>query len=72
MKITSEAFEGRGEIPTLYTCDGENIIPPLSIVGIPDETETLAIIVTDPDAVNGGWVHWVHFNIPIYEGVRDK
>lgn len=65
MKITSEAFVSRGEIPALYTCDGENVLPPLSVAGIPDGAETLAIIVTDPDAMNGEWVHWVRFNIPI-------
>lgn len=64
MELTSDVFEDGEQIPENYTCNGDNINPPLSIGGIPDETESLALIVTDPDAPAGTWTHWVVFNIP--------
>ena len=68
MKITSTAFEHDGTIPALYTCDGKNVNPPLSISDIPAEAKTLALIVDDPDASTGMWVHWTMWNIPASEG----
>jgi len=64
MNITSSVFENNQNIPSKYTCDSENINPPLEIGDIPEETKSLALIVDDPDAPNGDWVHWVVFNIP--------
>ncbi|MBI4137085.1 YbhB/YbcL family Raf kinase inhibitor-like protein [Candidatus Roizmanbacteria bacterium] len=64
MDLTSDSFENNQTIPSPYTCDGEGINPPLSIGGIPEETESLALTVTDPDAPAGTWTHWVVFNIP--------
>jgi len=64
MKIASSAF-GQGEsIPAKYTCDGENINPPLSITEVPSDAKSLAIIVDDPDAPSGNWLHWLVWNIP--------
>lgn len=64
MKITSPAFEANTNIPSKYTCDGDNINPPLKFDGVPAEAKSLALIVDDPDApVPGGFVHWVIFNI---------
>lgn len=63
MKITSSAFENYQNIPPRYTCDGENINPPLEFFDIPNETVSLVIIVDDPDAVNGTWNHWLLWNI---------
>lgn len=63
MKITSQAFSNNSYIPKKYTCDGENINPPLSINEIPANTKSLVLIVDDPDAPMGTWVHWVVFNI---------
>ncbi|MCL5010077.1 MAG: YbhB/YbcL family Raf kinase inhibitor-like protein [Patescibacteria group bacterium] len=63
MKITSPVFENTGKIPKKYTCDGENVNPPLSFIGIPSQTKSLALIVDDPDAPGGTWTHWVVFNI---------
>ncbi|MCD6422723.1 MAG: YbhB/YbcL family Raf kinase inhibitor-like protein [Elusimicrobia bacterium] len=62
-RIESPAFDNGGFIPVKYTADGENISPPLKISGTPQGTKSLALIVDDPDAPFGTWVHWVVFNI---------
>jgi len=64
IKITSSAFSEGGMIPKRYTCDGEDISPPLAWVGVPEGTKSLALICDDPDAPMGTWVHWVLFDIP--------
>jgi Raf kinase inhibitor-like YbhB/YbcL family protein len=61
--LTSPAFENGERIPALYTCDGKNISPPLTISGVPSETKTLALILEDPDAPMGTWYHWIIFDI---------
>ncbi|MGC1454812.1 MAG: YbhB/YbcL family Raf kinase inhibitor-like protein [Nitrospirota bacterium] len=63
MKISSTAFENNGQIPKKYTCDGSDVNPPLKLEGIPAEAKSLALIVDDPDAPTGTWVHWVLWNI---------
>ena len=63
--VISAAFKEGEMIPKKYTCDGENVSPPLEWSGIPKGTKTLALIVDDPDAPRGTWVHWVLFNIPV-------
>lgn len=63
IKITSPAFSQDGKIPVKYTCDGSNANPSLSISGVPDNAQSLAIIVDDPDAPNGTFNHWVAWNI---------
>ena len=63
LKVTSIAFEYKEMIPTKYTCDGANVNPPLEIEGIPENAESLVLIVDDPDAPAGTWTHWVVFNI---------
>jgi len=67
--LTSPAFENSGEIPRLYTCEGQNISPPLEWAGIPEGTRSIALIVDDPDAPDPAhpkttWVHWVLYNLP--------
>ena len=57
--ITSPVFVHNSLIPVKYTCDGENVNPPLNINGIPEATRSLVLIVDDPDAPMGTWVHWV-------------
>lgn len=63
MKFYSSAFSDGEMIPSNYTCDGLNISPPLMIDGIPPAAQTLALIVYDPDAPNGDFVHWMLWNI---------
>lgn len=65
MKITSPDFKNNSKIPIRFTGDGENINPNLAIEGIPANTKSLVLIVDDPDAPAGTWVHWIVFNIPI-------
>ncbi len=64
IKITSPAFENEGLIPAKYTCDGEDISPPLKWDAVPEDTKSIALISDDPDAPVGTWVHWVLFNLP--------
>ncbi|MCS6907500.1 MAG: YbhB/YbcL family Raf kinase inhibitor-like protein [Anaerolineales bacterium] len=64
IELISTAFAPNGFIPKRYTCDGENLSPPLIWKNVPPETKSLAIIVDDPDAPGGTFVHWVIFNIP--------
>jgi len=62
--LKSAAFSEGGWIPEKYTCDGDNVSPPLEWSGLPAGTTSLALICDDPDAPMGTWVHWVVFNIP--------
>lgn len=69
LRITSSAFQDQGEIPTRYTCDGEDASPPLSWSGVPDGSRSLVLIVDDPDAPDPSapkmtWVHWILYNLP--------
>lgn len=72
IKVTSPAFKEGENIPSLYTCDGKNINPPLHIDGLPEGTKSLALIVDDPDAPHGTWVHWVVWNIPPTNDIREN
>jgi Raf kinase inhibitor-like YbhB/YbcL family protein len=64
MHITSAAFTEGSMIPAKYTCDGQDISPPLEWRDIPAGTKSFALICDDPDAPMGTWVHWVVYNIP--------
>jgi Raf kinase inhibitor-like YbhB/YbcL family protein len=68
MRITSTAFDYGGEIPRRHTCDGEDVSPPLTLADVPAEAVTLALIVDDPDAPRGTFVHWLLWNIPLETG----
>ncbi|HZV20322.1 MAG TPA: YbhB/YbcL family Raf kinase inhibitor-like protein [Hyphomicrobiales bacterium] len=68
-KLTSTAFKDGGTIPRLYTCEGEDVSPPLTWSGVPQGTRSLALIIDDPDAPDPKaprmtWVHWVLYDIP--------
>ena len=63
MQLASSAFQNNQNIPAKYTCDGENVGPPLQIDGVPADAKSLALIMDDPDAPAGTWVHWVLWNI---------
>jgi Raf kinase inhibitor-like YbhB/YbcL family protein len=64
LKITSSAFTQDGMIPERFTCDGDDLSPPIDISGVPKEAKTLALIMHDPDAPHsGGWTHWVKWNM---------
>ncbi|MBC6491465.1 YbhB/YbcL family Raf kinase inhibitor-like protein [Flavihumibacter stibioxidans] len=71
MKISSSAFGQQQMIPARYACDGADINPPLEIEDIPEAAACLAIIVDDPDAPRGTWVHWVCWNIPVTHHVKE-
>jgi Raf kinase inhibitor-like YbhB/YbcL family protein len=69
LKLTSSAFSHDGEIPSKYTCEGDDLSPPLAWSGVPANAKSLALIVDDPDAPDPAapkmtWVHWVLYNIP--------
>jgi Raf kinase inhibitor-like YbhB/YbcL family protein len=75
MILVSDAFEPGGTLPARHTCDGDDVSPPLSWRDAPPGTATFALVVDDPDAPAGTWVHWVVFDVPsshseIREGSR--
>jgi len=71
LTITSSVFENNGFIPAKYTCDGADVNPPLKIQGIPEGTQSLVLIIDDPDAPMGTWDHWVVWNIPPVEKIDE-
>ena len=69
LAISSSAFAPNAAIPSLYTCEGDDVSPPLAWSGVPAGTKSLALIVDDPDAPDPAapkmtWVHWVLYDIP--------
>ena len=82
MQLRSRAFENGGLIPSKYTCDGQNVSPPLSISDVPTNAKSLVLIMDDHDVprnirVDGVWDHWIVWNISpavrtIEEGQRVK
>ena len=62
--LKSAAFDDGGRIPRVYTCDGKDVSPGLFWTGVPERAVSLALIVNDPDAPRGNWVHWVLFDMP--------
>lgn len=63
-QLLSSAFQMNEPIPSLYTCQGDNISPSLAWLHTPLNTQSFALIMNDPGAANGNWVHWMVFNIP--------
>ena len=69
MTLNSDAFQPNGHIPSKYTCEGEDVSPPLAWEGAPDGTKSFVLIIEDPDAPDPKapkmvWVHWVVYNMP--------
>jgi Raf kinase inhibitor-like YbhB/YbcL family protein len=69
MSLNSPAFQQNGHIPSKYTCEGEDVSPPLAWEGVPSGAESLVLIIDDPDAPDPKapkmvWVHWVVYNLP--------
>ena len=63
MRISSPAFEDEGDIPSQFTCDGEDISPALLIEELPFEAVSLVLVMDDPDAPVGTWDHWIAYDI---------
>ncbi len=69
MTLRSTAFDDGGDIPTMYTCEGDDIAPRLEWAGVPEQARSLVLIVDDPDAPDPDapkmiWVHWLLYNLP--------
>ena len=71
-RITSPAYAEGKEYPEKYTCDGQEINPPLELTGIPNGTKTLALVFDDPDAPGGTYDHWIMWNIPIVSRIEEN
>ena len=64
MTVSSTAFADGGVIPRRHTCDGEDLSPPMSFADVPSGTKELALLVEDPDAPGGTFVHWLIWDLP--------
>ena len=73
LAVSSPAFKDGGEIPSQFTCKGENMNPPLEIHGAPSSTKSLVLMIDDPDAPSGLFTHWLVWNIdPSISGIAQK
>lgn len=64
LSLKSSVFDDGSEIPRKYSCQGEDVSPPLSWSGVPQETRSLALVCSDPDAPGGTFQHWAVFDLP--------
>jgi Raf kinase inhibitor-like YbhB/YbcL family protein len=72
IELTSPAFEDGGRIPVKYSCDGDEVSPPLAWSGVPGGARELALLVEDPDAPGGTFAHWVLFKLrPGRDGIAE-
>jgi len=71
MKLTSPAFDNESFIPEVYTCVGSDINPRLDITDIPEKSASLALIMDDPDAPGGTFVHWVVYDMPVMPSIEE-
>lgn len=77
MNIKSSALPAEKKVPSRFTCDGEDVIPPLSFSDVPPQAKSLVLVMDDPDSPSGTWSHWVVWNISpttteVAEGVAPK
>lgn len=70
--LTSPAFSHNDLIPSMYTCDGENINPPITIGNIPEDTKSLVLMVEDVDSYNSVYNHWMVWNIPAVKIIEEN
>lgn len=71
MKLTSKDFLNNQQIPKKFTCQGDDISPGLTIAEIPEGVKSLALIMDDPDAPSGNFVHWVVYNMAVTERIEE-
>jgi Raf kinase inhibitor-like YbhB/YbcL family protein len=64
LQVSSPAFSNGATIPTKYTCDGQDVAPPLEWSGVPKQARSVAVICDDPDAPSGTFTHWVLYDVP--------
>jgi hypothetical protein len=73
MKITCPILKENNHLTSKYTCDGDNINPPLEISDIPEEAKSLVLVVDDPDAPGGTFTHWLVWNIhPVIKKIEEN
>jgi len=72
MRLSSPEFEDKAFIPQKFTCQGKSVNPTLIIEDIPSEAESLVLIMDDPDAPGGDFVHWVLYDIPITNRIAEN
>lgn len=72
MRISSPEFENNQVMPKRLSCQGDDVNPLLIIDGIPKETKSLALIVDDPDAPSGIWVHWLVYDMPVVSRIEEN
>lgn len=72
MEIVSSAFENGGMIPARYTCDGNNISPPLQFYDVPEMTMSLVVMVDGIDSSSGTITHWIVWDIPFTEAIAEN
>jgi Raf kinase inhibitor-like YbhB/YbcL family protein len=70
--VTSDAFDDGQPIPRKFSCDGDNLSPALAWSGVPEDAQRLALVVDDPDAPSGTFVHWVVVNLPADTNALDE
>lgn len=72
LTVKSPAFPAGTAIPAKHTCEGDNVNPELQIGNVPEETRSLVLIVDDPDAPNGTFDHWLIWNIPVADSIKEN
>src|SRR5947207_2304083 len=72
LRISSLAFDNDEDIPSKYTCEGENINPSIVINEMPEEAKSFALIMDDPDAPGGTFCHWLVWNVPPAEMIKEN
>ena len=72
LEVTSPAFRPGAMIPRKYTCEGEDINPPIDIGELPPSTRSLAVVADDPDAPSGTWLHWLVWNITVTHHIHEN